>query len=400
MRKDKRLLTVSPYCVYPPTTGGPKRIFYLNRGLARNGWEVFQFSGSTKREGSLLTLLSGSKQLAPGYIEYKYFNPLLHYTNRVLVTNGFPYMGASLLPHSLVDPNVLRHKLDEHHYVMLEHPYMYRQIQPYIRKDQLLVLNAHNIEFKLFDEKATTHRLMRAAVKHLFELERECFRAADLTFVCSEEDKTVAVDLFNLDASRIHIAPNGVDVESVQATTAEQRARAKHALRLQDRTVALFVGSKWLPNIEAVRELVKVAGRREDVHYLIVGGAGNDFSNTNLPNLTFTGFVEDLQQYIDAADLAVNPMVSGGGSNIKMFEYLAAGLPVVSTPFGARGILGDTTPSIIEADIQDMPQRIAEVASEGEMLMRRRASARRLVETHYDWTAISSGMSEAILAAR
>ncbi len=39
-----------------------------------------------------------------------------------------------------------------------------------------------------------------------------------------------------------------------------------------------------------------------------------------------------------AASVAVNPMVSGSGTNLKIVEYLAAGVPVVSTPFGMRGL--------------------------------------------------------------
>jgi glycosyltransferase involved in cell wall biosynthesis len=37
-------------------------------------------------------------------------------------------------------------------------------------------------------------------------------------------------------------------------------------------------------------------------------------------------------------DYAINPMFSGAGTNVKMFEYMAAGLPIISTPFGVRGI--------------------------------------------------------------
>ena len=40
---------------------------------------------------------------------------------------------------------------------------------------------------------------------------------------------------------------------------------------------------------------------------------------------------------LSAADVAVNPVGFGSGSNIKMPVYLAAGLPIVTTPVGLRG---------------------------------------------------------------
>jgi glycosyltransferase involved in cell wall biosynthesis len=49
------------------------------------------------------------------------------------------------------------------------------------------------------------------------------------------------------------------------------------------------------------------------------------------------GFVDRLAPLLSAADVAVNPIQSGSGSNLKLAEYVAAGLPVITTPIGLRG---------------------------------------------------------------
>ena len=41
---------------------------------------------------------------------------------------------------------------------------------------------------------------------------------------------------------------------------------------------------------------------------------------------------------LGTVDLAVNPMESGSGTNLKMLDYMAAGIPTLSTAFGARGL--------------------------------------------------------------
>lgn len=398
--QPSRLLSVSPYCVYPPVFGGPKRIFYLNRGLARNGWRVFQFSGSTKREGGLHTLLSASREIAPGYTEHRYFNPFLHYFNRALTRKSLPMVGFSLFPRALVNPGILQQQIDRHDVIMLEHPYLFRQVQARVDSKKLIALNAHNIEFQLFESSLDSAGLKGKLVRHLFELEKACFRGVDLIFVCSEDDKAAAVSYFDVDAARIHVAPNGVDVGSVSQASVEQRLLAKQSLGLENRHVALFIGSRWQPNTEAVRALLKIADDRDDVHYLVVGGVGADFSDVQMENVTVTGYVDALDPYLAAADIAVNPMVSGSGSNIKMFEYLAAGLPVVTTSFGARGIEVDDGDAILATEMTSIPDRIALVAAEGDVLVRRRHAARSLAERRYDWTSISRGISDILKGAR
>ena len=48
--------------------------------------------------------------------------------------------------------------------------------------------------------------------------------------------------------------------------------------------------------------------------------------------------VPDVRPYLAAADVAVNPAVSGSGVNIKVVEYLDAALPLVSTSLATRGL--------------------------------------------------------------
>jgi glycosyltransferase involved in cell wall biosynthesis len=49
------------------------------------------------------------------------------------------------------------------------------------------------------------------------------------------------------------------------------------------------------------------------------------------------GFVEHLSPLLADADIAVNPVESGSGSNVKVAEYVAAGVHVVTTRIGLRG---------------------------------------------------------------
>jgi glycosyltransferase involved in cell wall biosynthesis len=53
--------------------------------------------------------------------------------------------------------------------------------------------------------------------------------------------------------------------------------------------------------------------------------------------LIATGRVPEVASYFAAGDAGLNPVARGSGANVKLFEYLAARLPVISTAFGVRG---------------------------------------------------------------
>jgi glycosyltransferase involved in cell wall biosynthesis len=54
--------------------------------------------------------------------------------------------------------------------------------------------------------------------------------------------------------------------------------------------------------------------------------------------VTVTGTVPDVGPYLSAAAVFANLLEQGGGSSLKVPEALAAGLPMVSTAVGVRGL--------------------------------------------------------------
>jgi len=74
--------------------------------------------------------------------------------------------------------------------------------------------------------------------------------------------------------------------------------------------------------------------------------------------------VPEVPPYLAAADAGLNPITRGSGANVKLFEYLAARLPVISTSFGVRGtgLQPDRDflmyePSSLEATLRRFAQR-------------------------------------------
>ena len=68
------------------------------------------------------------------------------------------------------------------------------------------------------------------------------------------------------------------------------------------------------------------------------------------PGVELHADVPDPSVHLLASALAVNPAVSGSGVNIKLVEYLAAGVPVVSSSRGTAGLMLDPGQDLLVAD--------------------------------------------------
>ena len=151
--------------------------------------------------------------------------------------------------------------------------------------------------------------------------------------------------IYGVPPERIKLIPDGVFTSRIQPADATQRraARTRHAL--PQGPIAIFLGSNYGPNVEAALFIAKeLAPCLPTITFLIAGGVGEglraELKNKLPRNVRTTGLIDDSTKFdlLAASDVAVNPMFSGSGTNIKMFDFMAAGLPVVATPVGARGI--------------------------------------------------------------
>lgn len=174
-------------------------------------------------------------------------------------------------------------------------------------------------------------------------LERRATNAASLTFAISERDRGALVSLYDVDPTCVIALRHPVQQRS-PGPRARSRARCQFA---DGELIGVFIGT-WghAPNREAITAIVEriapaIAKRHPELRFVIAGAGVPEFTRSNVRAL---GFVEDLDELLDGADFAVNPMFSGAGIRMKLFEYIAAGLPLVTTRMGATGI--DLTPDV------------------------------------------------------
>lgn len=205
----------------------------------------------------------------------------------------------------------------------------------------LRVYTSHNVEYDRFRSAAPPVALRARWAGRLRHLEQRAVDAAHLTVVCTDEDAARMGELYGVSSSRLAVVPNGFDETRLAAPTSVERSRARTALGFGERDyVAAFVGADWGPNRQALALLVDrvfPALAAAGVRLLVIGTVGRALAGRREPWLRVAGEAPELAPLLHAADCGLNPVLAGGGSNVKVPGYLACGLAVLTTPFGIRG---------------------------------------------------------------
>jgi hypothetical protein len=225
------------------------------------------------------------------------------------------------------------------------------------------VYTAHNVEVDHF-------RMTRADVAfpafwaaRLRALEGGAVARAALTVVCSDEDAARMRELYGVADAALAVIPNGYDETAVRPPTAAERARARAALGLGERDyAALFVGSDFPHNRAAlawIMDRVLPALAADGFRLLVAGSVTRSLTGRREPWLTARAETPDLTPLLHAADAGLNPVTTGGGSNVKLPTYLAAGLAAVTTPFGLRGY-APLRPHVVVAALEETAAALRE----------------------------------------
>ncbi|RXE55917.1 hypothetical protein ABH15_06835 [Methanoculleus taiwanensis] len=260
-----------------------------------------------------------------------------------------------------------------------------------------IILDQHDLQFELLCQNMCWDSYFgRKLINYALNIEQNALENADAVFVTSYENKEKLIKTKKCPNSKIHIIPNGVDIDSYTPTSNSDRTKYKKALGIHGKYVVLFTGSKHPPNIQAVNEIIKMAKncKNKDILFLVGGSIGDLY--TNQDNLQFTGYTEDISTLFKSADIAINPMKSGSGTNLKMLEYLAAGLPTITTKIGGRGLEIIENQTAIISEIDGFLDYIELIKSDRQLADNLCRHGREWVEENYDWRKIAEKQNKII----
>jgi len=198
----------------------------------------------------------------------------------------------------------------------------------------------HNVEFLRF--KRTKSILW----PFIFLFEWFLCRKATKIFCVSEVDKLYLVKYYKLNPNKIEVFENPVDKHIFYPNRkVVYKIRNQIGIKKDEKFILFFGQLDYMPNVQGIKiiinEIIPRLEKMNKKYKIVICGKGDGkglLKKFKHKNLIFEGFVNNINDYINACDVVIVPLVSGSGTRIKILEALACKKKVVSTSIGAEGI--------------------------------------------------------------
>lgn len=191
------------------------------------------------------------------------------------------------------------------------------------------------------------------------------------------------------------LIPNGVHLNADVSTPC-------HGNRL------VFAGAMdYLPNVDAMLYFTHqifplVQESVPDVELFIVGGnPSNQIRELKrFKNIVVTGYVEAIEPYMRGASVSVAPLRIARGTQQKILEAMALGVPVIATSVALGGIEAQPGKDALVADNPRLfAQKIVSVLKDPILHSSLRENALALVRNKYSWEHSRRSLEEAIMCS-
>jgi len=228
-------------------------------------------------------------------------------------------------------------------------------------------------------------------------------KCARRSFVVSERLREHIVQHYHVEAQRIAVIENGVDVDEFNPDTSGYEVRRK--LGVEDRFIVGFVGSfrPWhgINYLMALAE--NLVPQLPSTLFLLVGdGADRPLYEKKVQEMGLTGHFlftgrvahAEVPQYLVSMDVVIAPVVKksflGGfhGSPLKIFEYMAMAKSVIAPPLGQTCDVIEDGVSGLLIDSEDTPKLVLAILNlHHDPALRERIgqNARARVMGRYSW---------------
>lgn len=255
------------------------------------------------------------------------------------------------------------------------------------------VLFQHNVETMIWRRHAEhagnpiRRGYFRLQARRMFECERRACRAASHVIAVSRNDAEQMRQLFDID--RISEIGTGVDLDYFRRPEPSPAATAD----------LVFAGAMdWLPNIDGARyfttQVLPIIRRSRPQTSLVLAGRSPVPEIRSLaqadPLIQVTGSVPDIRPYLWTSTVAIVPLRIGGGTRLKIYEAMAAGVPVVSTSTGAEGLeVRDGKHIQLADDPESFAARCLQLLEDPALNSSLSVSALQLVTSKFSWEHVA-----------
>ena len=138
--------------------------------------------------------------------------------------------------------------------------------------------------------------------QEVVRIEHELCHYSDLILACSHADRELFHRLYDVPYEKMRVVPNGVFTQRIIPPSDSERRKAKSKIGLPNKTLAIFMGSLYDPNLEAARFIsCELAPKMPDLTFAICGGVCDGLHGihqiSEIKNLHLAGYLTEEQRF-------------------------------------------------------------------------------------------------------
>lgn len=380
----KNILFVTYDFPYPTNTGGKNRAYHM---LKYSGKEFKKYLFSFVRPDFKSSNISKLEEIGVevlGLENRRKTSDLRNISTLVYNQSIFKSLYYSKKVHKELLRIIQERKIDIVHF---ESYYTAFYISDEIKKLGVKqVYGSENIEFQLYKKFASNKSfgfLLNSQVEKIKNEEIEMYKKSDAVVTVTEEEKEFASKY----SKKVFVVPNGIDTDAFEFEKNEKEV-AKNLL---------FVGNfTYFPNVEAIEDFYKNIFVRlpVDIELTVIGKSVMRLSFIKDSRIKAVEYIPNIKDAYQDADILVSPVKIGGGTNFKVLEAMAAGVPVVAYEDRSEAVGGeDEQHMMVARDDEEFRSSILELISDLPKRQKIAKAARKFVEEKYSWKKIGKELA-------
>ena len=380
-----KILFVANRVPYPPFRGDKLKIYNLAKRLSAN------------HEIHLITFAESKE-------DYNYdeeLGKLFKQVNIISLPKWQSYLNCLIAIFSNIPSQVAYFKSSK----------MNRLVQEFLSKNEIDIIHTQHLRMAQFTSKIQMPKILdlpdafslywkrrienqtnpikrffeKIEFKRLYKFEGEIVKNFNLGLVCSREDLNYMQTEHS--SENIDLLKNGVDLDTFKS---EGHDYTKN-------TTLLFTGNMdYAPNVDAVGYFVKeifpsITSKFPNVKFIIAGQRPvKQVLDLKASNIEITGFIPNLKVMYQQASIVVSPLRFGAGTQNKVVEAMAMGIPVVSGNIGFEGLEIENGEGVfLETNPTEFANKVIELLQSEILRQQTGTKGNSVAKEKFSWDIIS-----------
>ncbi len=247
-----------------------------------------------------------------------------------------------------------------------------------LKKDGIkIIYEAINIDHILYGQLIKNKK----KINQIKNLQREAMKLADEVLCRSDIDKGHILKM-KINNKKITVYRGAISVKNI-----------KYQLRTKKRYKVIFLGHMYYPPNENSLELIanKILPALKKINHkysiTIIGVTPVAIiKKYGKRGIIFKGGIDNLGQELLNYDIGIVPLFEGSGTRLKILDFLASGMPVITSSLGIEGLQKSINNClIIENNINKYAVKIEQIMQNLKECGKISFRGRRFVEQYYNW---------------